>query len=122
MIYTTNAVESLNMSLRKLIKMRGSFPNEEAALKLLYLALKNAAPGLVCRAEPLQHSVAGSHVDEGTRVTVCASLAGETFVNRAMEMTELWKANIRLSTSPWKYRRRREIPTHYKRAPLCGRF
>ena len=42
-IYTTNAVESLNMSLRKIIKMRGSFPKEEAALKLLYLALKNAS-------------------------------------------------------------------------------
>jgi putative transposase len=42
-IYTTNAVESLNMSLRKIIKMRGSFPNDEAALKLLYLALRNAA-------------------------------------------------------------------------------
>ena len=38
-IYTTNAVESLNMSLRKVIKTRGSFPNQEAALKLLYLAL-----------------------------------------------------------------------------------
>jgi putative transposase len=42
-IYTTNAVESLNMSVRKVIKMRGSFPNDEAALKLLYLALRNAA-------------------------------------------------------------------------------
>jgi len=42
-IYTTNAVESLNMSLRKVIKTRGSFPNEEAALKLLYLALERAA-------------------------------------------------------------------------------
>jgi putative transposase len=40
-IYTTNAVESLNMSLRKIIKTRGSFPNEEAALRLLWLALKN---------------------------------------------------------------------------------
>ena len=38
-IYTTNAVESLNMSLRKVIKTRGSFPTEEAAMKLLYLAL-----------------------------------------------------------------------------------
>ena len=36
-----NAVESLNMSLRKIIKTRGSFPSEQAALKLLYLALKN---------------------------------------------------------------------------------
>jgi putative transposase len=40
-IYTTNAVESLNMSLRKIIKTRGSFPSEEAAMKLLYLALRN---------------------------------------------------------------------------------
>ena len=43
MIYTTNAVESLHMSLRKIIKTRGSFPSEEAALKLLYLALRNAS-------------------------------------------------------------------------------
>jgi putative transposase len=42
-IYTTNAVESLNMSLRKVIKTRASFPSEEAALKLLYLSLKNVA-------------------------------------------------------------------------------
>lgn len=42
-VYTTNAIESLNMSLRKVIKTRASFPNDEAALKLLYLALRNAA-------------------------------------------------------------------------------
>jgi putative transposase len=42
MIYTTNAVEALNRSLRKIIKTRGSFPNDEAALKLLYLAIRNA--------------------------------------------------------------------------------
>lgn len=42
-IYTTNAIESLNMSLRKIIKTRGSFPSEEACLKLLYWGLKNAA-------------------------------------------------------------------------------
>jgi len=42
-IYTTNAIESLNMSLRKIIKTRGSFPNEAAAMKLLYLALQNAS-------------------------------------------------------------------------------
>ena len=40
-IYTTNAVESLHMSMRKIIKTRGSFPSEEAAMKLLYLALRN---------------------------------------------------------------------------------
>ncbi len=51
MIYTTNAVESLHMSLRKIIKTRGSFPSEEAALKLLYLALRNAS----AKWETVQH-------------------------------------------------------------------
>ncbi len=41
-IYTTNAVEALNRSLRKVIKTRGAFPNEDAALKLLFLALRGA--------------------------------------------------------------------------------
>jgi putative transposase len=42
-IYTTNAVESLHMTLRKVTKNRGSFPSEESAIKLLYLALQNVA-------------------------------------------------------------------------------
>jgi putative transposase len=42
-VYTTNAVESLHMTLRKVIKTRGSFPNEDAARKLLYLALRNVS-------------------------------------------------------------------------------
>jgi len=42
-IYTTNAIESLNMSLRKVTKARGSFPHDEAVSKLLYLALRNIA-------------------------------------------------------------------------------
>ena len=41
MIYTTNAIESLNMQLRKVLKNRGHFPSEEAAGKLIYLALRN---------------------------------------------------------------------------------
>jgi putative transposase len=41
-VYTTNAIESLNYQLRKVIKSKGHFPNDEAALKLLYLALRNA--------------------------------------------------------------------------------
>ena len=40
-IYTTNAIESLHMQLRKIVKNRGHFPNDEAATKLLYLALRN---------------------------------------------------------------------------------
>ena len=42
-IYTTNAIESLNFSLRKVIKNRSLFPHDEAVFKLLYLALRNAA-------------------------------------------------------------------------------
>ena len=41
MIYTTNAIESVNMSLRKVTKSRGSFPNDDALIKLYYLALRN---------------------------------------------------------------------------------
>jgi putative transposase len=40
-IYTTNAIESVNRGVRKIIKNRGSFPSDEAALKLIYLALCN---------------------------------------------------------------------------------
>ena len=40
-IYTTNAIESLNMTLRKVIKNRASFPNDDAVKKLLFLGLKN---------------------------------------------------------------------------------
>ena len=42
LIYTTNAIESLNFQLRKVTKAKGHFPNDEAAIKLLYLALRNA--------------------------------------------------------------------------------
>src|SRR5690606_1103571 len=40
-IYTTNAIESVNSQLRKIIKTRGQFPNDDAALKLLWLAIRN---------------------------------------------------------------------------------
>ena len=50
-IYTTNAVEALHRGLRKIIKNRGSFPSEESALKLLYLALQNIS----AKWEAVQH-------------------------------------------------------------------
>jgi len=43
-VYTTNAVEALNRQLRKAIKTKGHFPTEDAARKLLYLAIQNAVP------------------------------------------------------------------------------
>ena len=41
MIYTTNAIESLNYQLRKVTKAKGHFPNDTAAIKILFLALRN---------------------------------------------------------------------------------
>ena len=43
-IYTTNAIEALNRQLRKAVKTKGHFPTEDAARKLLYLAIHNAVP------------------------------------------------------------------------------
>jgi putative transposase len=43
-IYTTNAIEALNRQLRKAIKTKGSFPTEQSAVKLIYLAIQNAGP------------------------------------------------------------------------------
>ena len=43
-IYTTNAIEALNRQLRKAVKTKGHFPTEDAARKLIYLAIQNAAP------------------------------------------------------------------------------
>ena len=43
-IYTTNQIESINYQLRKVTKNRGHFPNDDAAIKLLYLALRNIHP------------------------------------------------------------------------------
>jgi putative transposase len=40
-VYTTNAIESINFQLRKITKTRGNFPSDEAAMKLLYLGLRN---------------------------------------------------------------------------------
>ncbi|HEY6780132.1 MAG TPA: transposase, partial [Thermoleophilaceae bacterium] len=44
MIYTTNAIETLNRQPRKAIKTKGSFPSEQSAIKLIYLAICNAVP------------------------------------------------------------------------------
>jgi putative transposase len=42
-VYTTNAIEALNAKLRRAVKIRGHFPNDEAAMKLIYLVLRDAA-------------------------------------------------------------------------------
>jgi putative transposase len=73
-VYTTNAVESLHMSLRKVIKTRGSFPSEEAAFKLIYLALSR----MVAKWETVQHwKQMLNYLD-----TVCAERIREAGVRR----------------------------------------
>ena len=57
-IYTTNAIEALNRQLRKAIKTKGHFPNEDAARKLIYLAITNAVPAWT-RTPQLDDSAAG---------------------------------------------------------------
>lgn len=44
-IYTTNAIEALNRTLRKALKTRGHMPSDEAAMKLIYLALRHERTG-----------------------------------------------------------------------------
>jgi putative transposase len=54
-IYTTNAIESINFQLRKIIRNRGHFPDDDAAMKLLYLGIRN---------------ITGRHIDgEGLTLT-----------------------------------------------------
>ena len=43
-VYTKNAIEALNRQLRKAVETKGHFPGEDAARKLLYLAIHNAVP------------------------------------------------------------------------------
>ncbi len=59
LLYSTNAIESLNGILRRALKIRGSFPNDEAIGKLLYLALRNAAPRL---GAPKDWNIAMQHI------------------------------------------------------------
>lgn len=59
-LYTTNAIESLNSQLRKVIRYRGPFPNDEAVFKLFFLALNNAK---VHWRAPAQWSSAIAHLD-----------------------------------------------------------
>ncbi len=72
-IYTTNAIESLNYQLRKIIKNRGQFPSDDAAIKLLWLAIRDIEDKRVraragaCRSPSLgnAHRDAGAHTRRG---------------------------------------------------------
>jgi len=70
MLYTTNAIESLHMQLRKIIKTRGHFPTDEAATKLLYLALRNIIAKWKAAGRPWQAALTHLAVLFGERFTL----------------------------------------------------
>jgi transposase-like protein len=57
-IDTTNALESVHARLRKIIKTRGDFPNDEAATKLLWLALRNSTRRWTMPVRPWREAMA----------------------------------------------------------------
>jgi putative transposase len=59
-LYTTNAIESLNSQLRKVIRHRGPFPNDEAVFKLFFLAIQNAKSHWKA---PIHWTTAIAHLD-----------------------------------------------------------
>jgi putative transposase len=69
-VYTTNAIESLHMTLRKIIKNRGSFPSDESATKLLYLALRNVARRWKRPAWKWRHALNHFSIRFGDRVPI----------------------------------------------------
>lgn len=72
-IYTTNAIESLHMQLRKIIKTRGHFPSDEAAIKLLWLALRNVLADKVRSAKEWKEAMNQFAVMYGERFTGVAA-------------------------------------------------
>jgi putative transposase len=72
-IYTTNAIESLNYQLRKIIKNRGHFPSDEAVIKLLWLAICDIEDKRACerekqRGKPANKRTAAGRLVEGQTV------------------------------------------------------
>ena len=87
-IYTTNAIESINARLRKIIKTRGHFPSDDAATKLIWLALRNitadwgrAAQGLEGGDEPIRDPLRGP-LHQGCRVICGTDLPTASVVRR----------------------------------------
>ncbi len=70
MIYTTNAIESLNMRLRRIIKTRGHFPKDESAIKWLWLALRNVLNKSVRSAFDWKRAMNQSAILYGDRFTL----------------------------------------------------
>lgn len=96
MIYTTNAIESVNMSLRKTAKNRGAFPSDEALLKTVLPGtpeyqqkMVDADSGLEGRAKPLYHPVQGPD----------AATLTETRLHKNPDTLQLGQLRVRQSPS-----------------------
>lgn len=68
-IYTTNAIESIHSQLRKIIKTRGHFSNDDAATKLIWLALRNISSDWGRAAKELKEAVSKFAIACGERFT-----------------------------------------------------
>src|SRR5260364_347714 len=77
MIYTTHAIESLHMQLRKIVKNRSHFPNDQAAKKLRFLALRNIEKNWIAyrKLECLKIKTALNHFALKHRLLLRANLA-----------------------------------------------
>jgi putative transposase len=69
-IYTTNAIESVNMGLRKLTKNRGSFPSDEALTKLFYLALRNISQKWTLPIRDWKAALTRFTIQSGDRISI----------------------------------------------------
>ena len=72
-VYTTNAIESLNARFRRAVRHRGHFPNEQAAMKVLYLVAQQYRPGranLTGRINGWKHILNALSVHYGDRVAI----------------------------------------------------
>lgn len=89
-IYTTNSIESMNYQLRKIIKNRGHFPNDQAVIKLLWLAIrdiedKRARARAKDRGKPASQRTAPGHLVEGGTVqgwNAAINALSEAYPNR----------------------------------------
>ena len=73
MIYTTNALESVQAQLRKILKTRGRFPTDDAATKLIWLALRNLTAKWDRKAYAWPHAMNQFTILYGARFTAATS-------------------------------------------------
>lgn len=71
MIYTTNAIESLNCVIRKATKQRKVFPTDDSAMKVVYLAMQSAATKWTVPIRNWKPALNRFMIDFGDRMTDC---------------------------------------------------